>query len=80
MVRISTKALNNRLRALESLYKRDRIIVLGCLPDGTERPMTVGEMTDMNAGFCKVLDGSDLIDFDLILECIVKQSVVDRKK
>lgn len=71
---ISTTGLKNRLQALESLYRRDRIIVLACLPDGSERPMTVDEMIEQDAGFCRVLAGSDLRDFDKILDVIGKQS------
>lgn len=74
---IINKSLNNRLTALESLYKRDRIIVLAELPDGTKRSMTVDEMIEEQAGFCKVLSGCDLSDLDIILDSIAGHSVIE---
>lgn len=76
VVTIINKSLNNRLTALESLYMRDRIIVLAELPDGTRRSMTVDEMIEEQAGFCKVLSGCDLSDLDKILDSIAKHSVI----
>ena len=64
------KGLNARLTALEGCYKRDRLVVLAWLPDGTQRPMTVDEMIELNGGFCKVLSGNDLEDLDTILNLI----------
>lgn len=77
VVTIINKSLNNRLMALESLYKRDRIIVLAELPDGTRRSMTVDEMIEEQAGFCKVLSGCDLSDLDKILDSIASHSVIE---
>lgn len=72
-----TKTLNNRLQALESLYRRDRIIVVARLPDGTEVPLSVNEMVEQGAAFCRVLEGSDLSDLDRILESIAKEAVIE---
>ena len=77
MREISAKNINARLTALESQYKRQRIIVLAMLPDGTETSMTVGEMIERGAGFCKVIGGCDLTDIDKILNTIAERSIIE---
>lgn len=74
---MSLKLILHRIEDLESLYRRDRITVLAALPDGETRPMTVDEMLQQGAGFCRILAGSDLHDFDRILDNIAKQSVIE---
>lgn len=78
VVTIISKSQNNRLKALEDVLRRDRITVIARLPDGCEQSMTVSEMLERDAAFCRVLAGSDIQDFDVILDGIASQSVIER--
>lgn len=64
------KTIENRLTTLEKTLTPDPMRVLAQLPDGTNAVMTVDEMIELGAGFCKVVSGTDMNDLDKILATI----------
>lgn len=59
-----------RLERLEKRMIPDPLIVIAKLPNGETAQMTVSEMLQRGAGFCKVVSGSDMNDLDRILATI----------
>lgn len=64
------KNIDNRLTMLEKELTPDPMRVLAQLPDGTNAVMTVDEMIELGAGFCKNVAGADMNDLDKILATI----------
>lgn len=62
-------SIASRLTKLENM-RPSRIVLLACMPDGTEREMSAPEYVDAvkdGADMVRVLRGNDLRDVDLIL-------------
>jgi hypothetical protein len=74
---MSAYNLNTRIDALERLHKRDRMRILCKLPDGKEIVCGAPEMLEKGGRFCKLISGSDLIDFDLILSQFKSKAEAD---
>lgn len=64
------KNIDNKLTALEKELTPDPLRVLAMLPEGTERVLTVEEMQELDAAFCRVISGSDMRDLDKLLDWI----------
>ena len=59
------------VKGLERRIKRIRprsLVVIGMLPDGTEKKMSAPELVATGAELVRVIDGNDLNDLDLILD------------
>lgn len=60
---MNIKELERRIKKLRPVG----LVVIGMLPDGTEREMTAIELVESGAELVRVIRGNDLKDLDLIL-------------
>lgn len=65
------KSLERRINKL----RPKRLVVIGVLPDGTQRKMTAPELVETGSELVRVIAGNDLADVDMILGTI--KSVIE---
>jgi hypothetical protein len=65
---MNIKGLERRINKI----RPQKLIVIGMLPDGTQRKMTAPELVETGSELVRVIAGNDLNDLDLILSTLKK--------
>ena len=65
---MNIKELERRINKI----RPQRLVVIGMLPDGTQRKMTAPELVETGSELVRVIAGNDLSDLDLILGTLKK--------